>query len=270
MADTQTVISDVKLFIERLKKELPEVFGNPNAPAGAPAEQNTPADSNKVLYNGDLYEARMYLTPDQEEGVAFDGTVFHIYLQSKNSDPSALVTAWLREKANETLKAKTKEWAEKIGVEYNNIVIKDQRTCWASCSGKKNINYSYRIVKMPLAVQDYLIVHELCHLVHMNHGQEYWQLVAQFCPDYKSHRRWLNENKGAVFAEVELTYREPAEETAPAEEASPAETAANQPSAAERPSVQSAQAPAEQSEAPQEPTPQNAAPAAQNTPTENN
>ena len=215
MADTQTVISDVKLFIERLKKELPEVFGNPNAPADA--QTGTPDSSNKVLYNGDLYEARMYVTPDQEEGVAFDGSVFHIYLQSKNSDPSVLVTAWLRNKANETLKAKTKEWAEKIGVEYNNIVIKDQRTCWASCSGKKNINYSYRIVKMPLAVQDYLMVHELCHLVHMNHGQEYWQLVAQYCPDYKSHRRWLNENKGAVFAEVELTYREPAAETAPAQ-----------------------------------------------------
>ena len=227
MADTQTVISDVKLFIERLKKELPEVFGNPNAPADA--QTGTPDSSNKVLYNGDLYEARMYVTPDQEEGVAFDGSVFHIYLQSKNSDPSALVTAWLRNKANETLKAKTKEWAEKIGVEYNNIVIKDQRTCWASCSGKKNINYSYRIVKMPLAVQDYLMVHELCHLVHMNHGQEYWQLVAQFCPDYKSHRRWLNENKGAVFAEVELTYREPAAETAPAQ------APADQPEAAATP-----------------------------------
>ena len=151
----------------------------------------------------------MYLTPDQEEGVAFDGEIFHVYLHTKESDPSALVTVWLREKANETLKDKTKEWAEKIGVEYNNIVIKDQRTCWASCSGKKNINYSYRIIKMPLAVQDYLIVHELCHLVHMNHGQEYWQLVAQFCPDYKSHRRWLNDNKGSIFAEVELAYREP-------------------------------------------------------------
>lgn len=206
MADTQSIVSDVKLFIERLKKELPEVFGGTDAQAGnegAPA-----AGENKVLYNGDLLEARMYLTPDQEEGVAFDGTVFHIYLKEKTSDPSALVTAWLRNKANETLKAKTKEWAEKIGVEFNNIVIKDQRTCWASCSGKKNINYSYRIVKMPLAVQDYLMVHELCHLVHMNHGQEYWELVAQFCPDYKHHRRWLNENKGSIFAEVELVYKE--------------------------------------------------------------
>lgn len=206
MADTQSVVSDVKLFIERLKKELPEVFGKQDSSA---AEQTAPAGENKVLYNGNFYEARMYLTPDQEEGVAFDGEIFHVYLHTKESDPSALVTVWLRAKANETLKDKTKEWAEKIGVEYNNIVIKDQRTCWASCSGKKNINYSYRIIKMPLAVQDYLIVHELCHLVHMNHGQEYWQLVAQFCPDYKSHRRWLNDNKGSIFAEVELDYREP-------------------------------------------------------------
>lgn len=213
MADTQSVVSDVKLFIERLKKELPEVFGQ--ADGNKNNAEAAHSGDNKVLYNGKLYEARMYLTPDQEEGVAFDGTIFHIYLQSKNADPSALVATWLRNKANETLKAKTAEWAQKIGVEFNNIVIKDQRTCWASCSGKKNINYSYRIVKMPLAVQDYLMVHELCHLVHMNHGQEYWQLVAQFCPDYKSHRRWLNENKGSIFAEVELTYQAPADDSAP-------------------------------------------------------
>ena len=269
MADTQTVISDVKLFIERLKKELPEVFGNPSAPADAHTAPNSPADGNKVLYNGDLYEARMYVTPDQEEGVAFDGTIFHIYLQSKNSDPAALVTAWLRNKANETLKAKTKEWAEKIGVEYNNIVIKDQRTCWASCSGKKNINYSYRIVKMPLAVQDYLMVHELCHLVHMNHGQEYWQLVAQFCPDYKSHRRWLNENKGAVFAEVELTYREPPEEN-PAGDAAPAEAAPTQKtSAPETTAAKAAPAEAEEREVPQEQAPRNATSTGENKPTEN-
>ncbi|WP_428081044.1 M48 family metallopeptidase [Candidatus Avelusimicrobium alvi] len=246
MADTQSVISDVKLFIERLKKELPEVFGKPDAAAASSGAPETPAEGNKVLYNGDLFEARMYLTPDQEEGVAFDGTVFHVYLQSKESDPAALVTAWLRAKANETLKAKTKEWADKIGVEFNNIVIKDQRTCWASCSGKKNINYSYRIVKMPLAVQDYLMVHELCHLVHMNHGQEYWELVAQFCPDYKHHRRWLNDNKGSIFADVELTYREEPE-TDETQTSAPDETA-NIPSPADGPAAPADDAPADSHE----------------------
>ena len=209
MADTQSVVSDVKLFLEKLKQDLPEIFG-PEQKNGektaAPAENS--AAQNRVLYNGDLYEARMYLTPDQEPGVAFDGSVFHVYLQTKEDNPKALVTDWLHQKADDILKARTQQWAEKIGVEYNRIVLKDQKTLWASCSGKKNINYSYRIIKMPPAVQDYLMVHELCHLLHMNHGPEYWQLVGQFCPDYKNHRRWLNEHKDAVFAEEKLVFTE--------------------------------------------------------------
>lgn len=206
MADTQSVISDVKLFLEKLKKEMPEIFGPQTQTDGKNAAEQSAAVQNRVLYNGDLHEARIYLTPDQEPGVAFDGTVFHIYLQTKNDNPGTLVTDWLRQKADEVLKMRTKEWAEKIGVEYNHIVLKDQKTLWASCSGKKNINYSYRIIKMPPAVQDYLMVHELCHLIHMNHSAEYWQLVAQFCPDYKLHRRWLNEHKDAVFADETLKY----------------------------------------------------------------
>ena len=224
MADTQTVISDVKLFLERLKKDLPEVFGTQAAKdqkTGEPQAQ-VPHD-NKVLYNGDLFPAQMYLTPDQEPGVAFDGKIFHVYLQTTQDNPSALVTDWLRNNAKEELTKKTAEWAQKMGVEFNQIFIKDQRTLWASCSGKKNLNFSYRIVKMPLAVQDYLMVHELCHLTYMNHGQEYWALVAQFCPDYKLHRRWLNDNKDAIFADVELTYQpdEGVVQTAPPQAATP-------------------------------------------------
>ena len=204
MADTQSVVSDVKLFLERLKKEMPEIFG-PTQKENETGEATLHTGENKVLYNGDLAEARIYITPDQEEGVAFDGSVFHIYLQSAASDPSALVTNWLRSKAEEILPQKTKEWAEKIGVEYNHVVLKDQRTLWASCSSQKNINYSYRIVKMPQVVQDYLVIHELCHLKFMNHGKEYWSLVGQFSPDYKNHRRWLNEHKDTVFEDVCLT-----------------------------------------------------------------
>ena len=216
MADTQSVVSDVKLFLERLKKEMPEIFGSAEKPsAQADGAAPAPSTSNKVLYNGDLFEARTYIRPDQEEGAAFDGQIFHVYLQSENSNPSAVVTEWLRNKAAEVLPIKTKEWAEKIGVEYNRVVLKDQRTLWASCSSQKNINYSYRIVKMPPVVQDYLVIHELCHLKFMNHGEEYWSLVGQFSPDYKQHRRWLNEHKDAVFEEVNITFPpdKPQEET---------------------------------------------------------
>ena len=213
MADTQSVVSDVKLFLERLKKEMPEIFGTSEKTGASSAQDAPAAGTNKVLYNGDLFEARVYITPDQEEGVAFDGQVFHVYLQTKDANPSVLVTDWLKNKASEVLLQKTKEWAEKIGVEFNRVAFKDQRTLWASCSGKKNINYSYRIIKMPPVVQDYLVVHELCHLKFMNHGDEYWALVGQFSPDYKLHRRWLNEHKDAVSEDIQLTI--PAEDSAP-------------------------------------------------------
>lgn len=208
MADTQSVVSDVKLFLEKLKKEMPEIFGPDPKNDSAAEPADTAATQNRVLYNGDLCPAKIYLTPDQEPGVTFDGSVFHIYLQTKETKPADLITDWLRQKAEEVLKARTQQWAEKIGVEYNHIVLKDQKTLWASCSGKKNINYSYRIIKMPPSIQDYLMVHELCHLVHMNHGPEYWQLVGQFCPDYKNHRRWLNEHKDAVFADEKIVFTE--------------------------------------------------------------
>lgn len=206
MSNTQTVISDVKLFIERLKKELPEVFGGPS--------ENAEAESGKILYEGKLYPARIHLTPDQEEGVDLHGENFDIYLKSVQTEPNALADQWLRAKAEEVLRAQTAQWAEKIGVQYNNITVKNQQSLWASCSAKKNINYTYHIIKMPAAIRDYLIVHELCHLVHMNHGSEYWQLVGQYCPEYKAHRRWLNDNRGAVFAPLDLKYT-PEEEIAP-------------------------------------------------------
>ncbi len=198
MSDTQSIISDVKLFIERLKKDLPEVFGT--------TQENAETEAGKILYQGRLLPARIHLTPDQEEGVDYVTDAFDIYIQSPQADVNAMAENWLKEKAKEVLVCKTAEWAQKMGVEYNNIVVKDQQTLWASCSAKKNINYTYRIIKMPEAIRDYLIVHELSHLVHMNHGTEYWQLVAQFCPEYKTSRKWLNDNKGAIFADLNLKY----------------------------------------------------------------
>ena len=148
MADTQSVVSDVKLFIERLKKELPEVFGGPG--------ENAETEAGKILYEGKLYPAHVHLTPDQEEGVDFAGDCFQIYLQTPQADPNALAERWLREKAGEVLGAKTAEWAQKMGVEFNHITVKNQQSLWASCSAKKNINYTYHIIKMPVAVRDYL------------------------------------------------------------------------------------------------------------------
>jgi predicted metal-dependent hydrolase len=70
---------------------------------------------------------------------------------------------------------------------YNKVFIKNPKTRWGSCSSKGNLNFSYKILFLEPAAQDYLIVHELCHLKEFNHSARFWSLVALQCPDYKKH-----------------------------------------------------------------------------------
>lgn len=69
--------------------------------------------------------------------------------------------------------------------EYKKVTIRDQRSRWGSCSSLRNLNFNYRIIDLDKDLADYIIVHELCHLVEMNHYKSFWDLVAISIPDYK-------------------------------------------------------------------------------------
>ena len=74
---------------------------------------------------------------------------------------------------------------------YKRVAIKNQRTCWGSCSQDANLNFNYNIINLPEEVRDYVIVHELCHLKELNHSSDFWRLVAQTVPNYRELRREL-------------------------------------------------------------------------------
>jgi len=84
-----------------------------------------------------------------------------------------------KEQAYTLCSYKTEYWAEKMWVKYNKISIKKIKTKWWSCSSKKNLNFNYKIIFLSEKNQDYLIIHELSHLVHMNHSKEFWNLVCK-------------------------------------------------------------------------------------------
>lgn len=77
---------------------------------------------------------------------------------------------------------------------YTSVTIRDQKTRWGSCSSRGTLSFNYRLIFAPPAVLDYVVVHELCHLTHMNHSKDFWNLVGLVMPDYKIHKRWLREH----------------------------------------------------------------------------
>lgn len=80
------------------------------------------------------------------------------------------------------------------GGSFSSITIRDQKTRWGSCSSRGTLSFNYRLIFAPPAVLDYVVVHELCHLTHMNHSKEFWNLVGSVMPDYRAHRRWLKDH----------------------------------------------------------------------------
>ncbi len=126
-------------------------------------------------------------------------------LIGENNNPAVAssIQNWYLAEATLQLQERTQYWAAQIGVKPKKLSLRDQKTRWGSCSSRGSISYNWRLIMAPPEVLDYLVIHELCHLLHPNHSTAYWQEVGRWCPDYRAHRRWLRLNGtllGKIFA----------------------------------------------------------------------
>jgi predicted metal-dependent hydrolase len=104
-----------------------------------------------------------------------------------------LLQEHLRKKTHQFFTHRTARLASRLGLTFNKISVRAQKTRWGSCSRAKNLSFNWRLILTPPKVADYIIIHELCHTVHHNHSKRFYALVEEHCPDYKERRAYLRD-----------------------------------------------------------------------------
>ncbi len=96
-----------------------------------------------------------------------------------------------KEEARHFIVRKLEYWNRFFGFRYGNVSIRNQKARWGSCSARGNLSFNYKLLFVPQHLADYVIVHELAHLAHLNHSAAFWKVVEQAIPGYKKHRAEL-------------------------------------------------------------------------------
>lgn len=148
------------------------------------------------MLHGEIY--RVVDDPDLKHDFVIDYRE-HIIRSGKNLLDPKKQTIWYKQYAREVFEERLNALAYQHGLSYKQLIIRDSKTRWGSCSSAKHISLSRRLIKMPDAVMDYVICHELAHLVHMNHSVAFWAKVAELCPNYQQHIKWMKQYGFSVY-----------------------------------------------------------------------
>lgn len=120
------------------------------------------------------------------------GDTLVVYGAVKDSEKCLLaLQRWLRRKAHDTLVPWIQDICDETGLVCDDVTIRNQRSRWASCSGKRAISLNLKMLFLPPKLVRYVLIHELCHTRHMNHSKAFWNFVGRFDPYYERHDRLL-------------------------------------------------------------------------------
>lgn len=108
-------------------------------------------------------------------------------------------SAFLLDEAKRIITPKLHDVASFYGVSFENVSFRDTKSRWGSCSAKRNLNFSTRLIGAPKSVIEYVVIHEVCHLKEPNHSKRFWEQVKILAPRYRESEQWLKENGRLLF-----------------------------------------------------------------------
>jgi len=144
-------------------------------------------DNGKFLLLGKVFTIRM------SEVSACEIEERVIYLPKTN--PEKELEKTLKRIALNYFTERTEYFSSLSSLVPSSVKVSSAKTRWGSCSRERRINFSFYLIMCPVDVIDYVIVHELCHIKHMNHSSAFWEEVKKYIPDYREKRKWLRDNR---------------------------------------------------------------------------
>ena len=161
------------------------------------AQQKLASAVPKRYENGEqfLYLGRSYslkTVENTESSLSFDDG----FLLSENlrADARPLFVEWYKARAEEVIGERLSNFTRLSGIKFTMFRITGAQKRWGSCNSRGNLHFAWRLIMAPLPVVDYVVVHELAHIVEKNHSARFWRGVERILPDYRERRAWLRKN----------------------------------------------------------------------------
>ena len=189
----------IRKLVDSKRQWIYEKLGHPQK------YHELPHPPGKEVVNGEsaLYLGRQYRIEIAKSGLTEVQFAQRFLVPAAQGDKrTEVLREWYIGKAKEIIPPRVKEHARSLGVEMAEVKIGDFRYRWGSCTVKDNIHLNWRLIKAPMYVIDYIIVHELAHLMESNHTPRFWNIVRANCPSTTKAKNWLQKNGQLLEEEI--------------------------------------------------------------------
>ena len=159
----------------------------------AQAQAQSAQELNSVLLEG----RRLPVTKEKARANRVSVQPDGLHILTVHDDPEDILAQLKRHLVQLSLKRLREalnKWSPTVPVPYGRVTVREQKTRWGSCSSKHNLNFNWKLIMAPPQCLEYVVVHELCHLIHLNHSAQFWAEVAKRIPDYDLWRKWLKQH----------------------------------------------------------------------------
>ncbi len=152
-------------------------------------------DGEQFYFLGQSYVLRIIANKKIKFRGELTNTNLLIYIRDDLAKEQMIkyLTKWYQEKAKQIIFERLIYWQQQLNISFNRFFLSRAKTNWGSCNAKNDIRINWRLIMMPTEIIDYVIVHELCHVIHKNHSKRFWNLVHAAMPDFQQRRNELTK-----------------------------------------------------------------------------